>query len=189
MVSKLAIRHGSTTNLTEISLIGTYIRKRFEIEAEIRLLSCTQDSHFSIDLYKEFPVSMVTKVVIWHGSFTNLAETSLIKSYIRKRFEIEGEMKLLSCTQDSHFTIDLYKKLCVAMVTKLVIGRSASTNLAEILLIETCVQKRFEIKEEIKLLSCTQDSHFTIYLYKELRVAMVTKVAIGHGSASNLAEI
>ena len=64
MVTKLAIRHGSTTNLTEISVIGTYIRKMFDIEAEIRLLSCTQDSHFSIGLYKEFPVSMVTKVVI-----------------------------------------------------------------------------------------------------------------------------
>ena len=102
MVTKLAIRHGSTTNLTEISLIGTYIRKRFEIEAEIRLLSCTQDSHFSIDLYKEFPVSMVTKLLIGHGSSTNLAEISSIETCVRKRFKIEAETKLLSCRQDLH---------------------------------------------------------------------------------------
>ena len=52
MVTKLAIGHSSTTNLAEISLIETCVRKRFEIETEIKLLSCRQDSHFTIDLYK-----------------------------------------------------------------------------------------------------------------------------------------
>ena len=93
------IGHSSASNLAEISLIETCVRKRFEIEAEIKLLSCWQNSNFTIDLYKELRVVMVTKLVIGHGSSTNLAEISLIGTYIRKRFEIEAEIKLLSCWQ------------------------------------------------------------------------------------------
>ena len=121
MVTKVAIRHGSSTNLAEISFRKTQPRKRFEFEAEIKLLSCTQDSHFTIDLYKEFRVAMVTKLAIRHGSTTNLTEISLIGTYVRKRFEIEAEIRPLSCTQDSHFSIGLYKEFPVSMVTKVVI--------------------------------------------------------------------
>ena len=156
MVTKLAIGHSSASNLAEISLIETCVRKRFEIETEIKLLSCRQDSHFTIDLYKELRVAMVTKLVTWHSSSTNLAEISLIETCVRKRFKIEAKIKLLSCRQDSHFTIDLYKELRVVMVTKLVIGHGSSTNLAEISLIGTYIRKRFEIEAEIKLLSCWQ---------------------------------
>ena len=156
MVTKLVTWHTSSTNLAEISFIETCAPKRFKIEAEIKLLSCRQDSHFTIDLYKELRVVMVTKVVIGHSSASNLAEISLIETCVRKRFEIEAEIKLLSCWQNSNFTIDLYKELRVVMVTKLVIGHGSSTNLAEISLIGTYIRKRFEIEAEIKLLSCWQ---------------------------------
>ena len=72
MVTKVKIGYGSSTILTEMLLIKNYIRKRFEIEAEIKLLSCRQKLLFTIDL--------ATEVMIRHDSSTNLVEISLIET-------------------------------------------------------------------------------------------------------------